>query len=30
VWEPYLTAAFIYFILTYSLNKLLQVLERKV
>lgn len=30
VWEPYLTAAFIYFILTYALNKLLQALERKV
>lgn len=30
VWEPYLTAAFIYFILTYSLNKLLVTIERKV
>ncbi|MBP3965441.1 MULTISPECIES: amino acid ABC transporter permease [Paenibacillus] len=30
VWEPYLTAAFIYFILTYSLSKLLNALERKV
>ncbi|MGF7048948.1 polar amino acid transport system permease protein [Paenibacillus sp. DS2015] len=30
IWEPYLTAALIYFILTYSLSKLLNVLERKV
>jgi polar amino acid transport system permease protein len=30
IWEPYLTAAIIYFILTYSLNKLLNYLERKV
>jgi glutamine transport system permease protein len=30
VWEPYLTAALIYFILTYSLNKLLAYIERKV
>jgi len=30
VWEPYLTAALIYFILTYSLNKLLAYLERRV
>lgn len=30
VWEPYLTAAAIYFILTYSLNKLLVYIERKV
>ncbi|MBM7568419.1 amino acid ABC transporter permease [Paenibacillus sacheonensis] len=30
VWEPYLTAALIYFILTYTLNKLLVLLERKV
>ncbi len=30
VWEPYLTAAFIYLILTYSLNKLLVYVERKV
>lgn len=30
IWEPYLTAAFIYFILTYSLNKLLIYVERKV
>jgi glutamine transport system permease protein len=29
VWEPYLTAALIYFILTYSLNKLLAYIERK-
>jgi glutamine transport system permease protein len=29
-WEPYLTAAFIYFFLTYSLSKLLSYLERKV
>jgi len=29
IWEPYLTAAIIYFILTYSLNKLLQYIERK-
>ncbi|TJY38925.1 amino acid ABC transporter permease [Cohnella pontilimi] len=29
VWEPYLTAALIYFILTYSLNKLLIYIERK-
>lgn len=30
VWEPYLTAAAIYFILTYSLNKLLVFIERRV
>jgi polar amino acid transport system permease protein len=30
VWESYLTAALIYFILTYSLNKLLVYMERKV
>ncbi|QHW31690.1 amino acid ABC transporter permease [Paenibacillus rhizovicinus] len=30
IWEPYLTAACIYFILTYTLNKLLQALERRV
>ncbi|NBD24095.1 amino acid ABC transporter permease [Paenibacillus glycinis] len=30
VWEPFLTAALIYFILTYTLNKLLVWLERKV
>lgn len=30
IWEPYLTAALIYFILTYSLSKLLAYLERKV
>ncbi|MDF2926735.1 MAG: amino acid transporter permease [Paenibacillaceae bacterium] len=30
VWEPYLTVAVIYFILTYSLNKLLLYIERKV
>lgn len=30
VWEPYLTAAFIYFILTYSLSKLLGYVERRV
>ena len=30
VWEPYLTAAVIYFILTYSLNKLLMYIEKKV
>jgi glutamine transport system ATP-binding protein len=30
IWEPYLTAALIYFILTYSLNKLLAYIERKV
>lgn len=29
VWEPYLTAALIYFILTYSLNKLLRYIERR-
>lgn len=29
VWEPYLSAAFIYLILTYSLNKLLVYLERR-
>ncbi|WP_276357890.1 amino acid ABC transporter permease [Cohnella caldifontis] len=28
-WEPYVTAAVIYFILTYSLNKLLAYIERK-
>ncbi|WP_379158022.1 amino acid ABC transporter permease [Paenibacillus sp. sgz5001063] len=30
IWEPYLTAALIYFILTYSLSKLLNYIERKV
>ena len=30
IWEPYLTAAIIYFILTYSLSKLLNYLERRV
>ncbi|MRN55304.1 amino acid ABC transporter permease [Paenibacillus monticola] len=30
IWEPYLTAALIYFILTYSLSKLLNYLERRV
>ncbi|WP_438444495.1 amino acid ABC transporter permease [Gorillibacterium sp. sgz5001074] len=30
VWEPYLTAAFIYFVLTYTLNKLLVYIERRV
>ncbi|NOV01392.1 amino acid ABC transporter permease [Paenibacillus planticolens] len=30
VWEPYLTAALIYFILTYSLSKLLSYVERRV
>ncbi|WP_308637539.1 amino acid ABC transporter permease [Paenibacillus silvisoli] len=30
VWEPYLAAAFIYFILTYTLNKILGAVERKV
>ncbi|KGE19708.1 amino acid ABC transporter permease [Paenibacillus wynnii] len=29
IWEPYLTAALIYFILTYSLSKLLNVVERR-
>ncbi len=29
VWEPYLTAALIYLILTYSLSKLLSFIERK-
>lgn len=29
IWEPYLTAALIYFVLTYSLSKLLVYLERK-
>lgn len=29
IWEPYLTAAFIYLALTYSLSKLLQVVERR-
>jgi len=29
IWEPYLTAALIYFILTYSLSKLLNYLERR-
>jgi glutamine transport system permease protein len=29
VWEPYLTAALIYFILTYSMSKLLAYLERR-
>ncbi|CAM3756758.1 amino acid ABC transporter permease [Cohnella lubricantis] len=29
VWEPYLTAAAIYFVLTYSLSKLLQYVERR-
>lgn len=30
IWEPYLTAALIYFMLTYSLSKLLNYIERKV
>ncbi|WP_151735612.1 amino acid ABC transporter permease ['Paenibacillus yunnanensis' Narsing Rao et al. 2020] len=30
IWEPYLTAAVIYFILTYSLSKLLNYIERRV
>ncbi|MEO3946492.1 amino acid ABC transporter permease [Gorillibacterium sp. CAU 1737] len=30
IWEPYLTASLVYFILTYSLNKLLLYIERKV
>lgn len=30
IWEPYLTAAVLYFILTYTLHKLLQFIERKV
>jgi len=30
IWEAYLTAALIYFVLTYSLNKLLLYIERKV
>jgi glutamine transport system permease protein len=30
VWEPYLTAALVYFILTYSMNRLLLYVERKV
>jgi glutamine transport system permease protein len=30
VWEPYLTAAVIYFILTYSLSKVLGYIEKKV
>jgi len=29
IWEPYLTAALIYFILTYSLSKLLNYVERR-
>ncbi|KAA9000953.1 amino acid ABC transporter permease [Paenibacillus spiritus] len=29
IWEPYLTAAVLYFILTYLLNKLLQQVERR-
>jgi len=29
IWEPYLTAALIYFILTYSLSKLLNYIERR-
>lgn len=29
IWEPYLTAALIYFILTYSLSKLLSYVERR-
>ena len=29
IWEPYLTAALIYFILTYSLSKLLSYMERR-
>ncbi|CAI6070168.1 L-cystine transport system permease protein YecS [Cohnella sp. JJ-181] len=30
IWEPYLAAAVIYFVLTYSLSKLLQWVERRV
>jgi glutamine transport system permease protein len=30
IWEPYLAAAFIYFILTYSLSKMLAFVERRV
>jgi polar amino acid transport system permease protein len=30
IWEPYLTAALVYLILTYSLNKLLEFIEKKV
>lgn len=30
VWEPYLTASLIYFVLTYSLSKLLEYIEKKV
>jgi glutamine transport system permease protein len=30
IWEPYLTAALVYFILTYSLSKLLAYIERRV
>jgi glutamine transport system permease protein len=30
IWEPYLFAAFVYFILTYSLSKLLSFMERRV
>jgi polar amino acid transport system permease protein len=30
IWEPYLTAALVYLILTYSLNKLLQYIEKRV
>ncbi|WP_058302777.1 amino acid ABC transporter permease [Gorillibacterium timonense] len=30
IWEPYLAASLIYFILTYSLNKLLGFIERRV
>ncbi len=30
IWEPYLTAAFVYLILTYSLSRLLAYLERRV
>ena len=29
IWEPYLTAAFIYLVLTYSLSKLLNYVERR-
>ncbi|MGG1876754.1 amino acid ABC transporter permease [Paenibacillus cisolokensis] len=29
IWEPYLTAALVYFILTYSLSKLLNYIERR-
>ncbi|BCG56897.1 amino acid ABC transporter permease [Paenibacillus sp. URB8-2] len=30
IWEPYLTAAVIYFVLTYSLSKLLSYIERRI